>query len=364
MKSGPDSKGVTTTSGFPLFRVSRLSSRTRAMKGRPGPPHVRPASSTARPRAPRPAGARGPPAQRVSEVQPHAPPQHAPKTSGRGGPLLQHRQAPSSLRPPDALPVADEAAPEPAAFAIPPPTPRKFSPFSPGDAVSARLRGTRRTFPAPDDPTLSILVTALSLDDAPTAASILVDAFAGAMRTPGWARAGLGSHIESYVQDHVRMVPRALLLGARLVPSEALAAYGERDREEEAAAADPLAAALSPEEAAFPLIGVGELSFSETTRTKGLTLNPPPGGAYLCNMAVAPSVRGRGVGAALLAAAEGAAVEGGAREVYLHLRDRDGDGPGGRLYRRAGFVVEARDPVLLALVLAQDRRALLRKRLW
>ena len=125
-----------------------------------------------------------------------------------------------------------------------------------------------------------------------------------------------------------------------------------------------LAAALSPAEAAFPLIGVGELSFSATTRTRGLTLNPPPEGAYLCNMAVAPPARGRGVGAALLATAEEAAALGGAREVYLHLRERDRAGPGGRLYARAGFVVEARDPALLALVLAQDRRALMRKRLW
>jgi hypothetical protein len=67
---------------------------------------------------------------------------------------------------------------------------------------------------------------------------------------------------------------------------------------------------------------------------------------------------------AIFAAAEDAAVVGGAREVYLHLRDRDGDGPGGRLYARAGYRASGRDPALLALVLAQDRRSLMRKRLW
>jgi len=271
--------------------------------------------------------------------------------------------------------AVSEDPPTTPALAAPPPPPRRFTAFSPADAVSARLRGVRRVFPTSNNsPDLCVLVTSLSLDDAPTAAAILVDSFADAMRTPAWARGSLAAHIEAYVGDHVRMVPRALLLGARLVPVAVVGGengeagdFEEGDFEEEAAAAakaDPLAAALSPAEAAFPLIGVGELSFSETTRVRGLTLNPPTDGAYLCNMAVAPAARGCGVGAGLLAAAEDAAVVGGAREVYLHLRDRDGDGPGGRLYARAGYRASGRDPALLALVLAQDRRSLMRKRLW
>ena len=369
---------------------------------RPGPPPGRPTVASSRARPPRPAAARGPPAgvHSAGAARADAPAHGAlllASTPGR--PLAGAGPAPRALPGTDAAVVEEgeerrrgDAGPQvaaigdptPASLADPPPTTpalapppaRKFASFSPADAVSARLRAVRRIFPTADGASdRVILVTALTLSDAPSAADILVDSFADAMRTPAWARGSLGAHIEGYVGDHVRMVPRALLLGARLVPVEVVRREEEEEERGEgegeggveappSPSADPLAADLSPAEAACPLVGVGELSFSETTRVRGLTLNPPPDGAYLCNMAVAPPARGCGVGAALLAAAEGAAVLGGAREVYLHLRDRDGEGPGGRLYARAGYAAAGRDPALLALVLAQDRRSLMRKRLW
>jgi ribosomal-protein-alanine N-acetyltransferase len=93
-----------------------------------------------------------------------------------------------------------------------------------------------------------------------------------------------------------------------------------------------------------------------------LTLNPPDDAAYLCNMAVHPRLRGKGIGAALLEAAADAARVAGAEDVFLHLRLQDADGPAGRLYSKSGFEEAGRDGGLLAFF-GQERRLLLRKRL-
>ena len=110
------------------------------------------------------------------------------------------------------------------------------------------------------------------------------------------------------------------------------------------------------------LAGSVEVSLSGSTRTKSLTLNPPDDAAYLCNMAVHPGLRGRGIGSILLSAAADAARVAGAAELFLHLRVKDAEGPAGRLYSRSGFVEAGRDGGLLAFF-GQDRRLLLRKRL-
>ena len=48
-----------------------------------------------------------------------------------------------------------------------------------------------------------------------------------------------------------------------------------------------------PQDAAAParLVATVELSLADAVRPQFLTLNPPPGTAYLCNMAVHPDLR-------------------------------------------------------------------------
>lgn len=57
--------------------------------------------------------------------------------------------------------------------------------------------------------------------------------------------------------------------------------------------------------------------------------------AELANIAVAPRMRGRGIGAALLDEALGGALERGTARVFLEVRDSNG--PARALYRSRGF---------------------------
>lgn len=50
------------------------------------------------------------------------------------------------------------------------------------------------------------------------------------------------------------------------------------------------------------------------------TIPPLQGCSYLCNMAVGPEFRKRGIGLAMLAAAEQLAQQLGERDIYLHIR--------------------------------------------
>jgi GNAT superfamily N-acetyltransferase len=60
------------------------------------------------------------------------------------------------------------------------------------------------------------------------------------------------------------------------------------------------------------LVATGEVSFDPSTRSQYLTLNPPAGCAYICNCAVDPAWRRRGVASALMRALEeAAAIAGG-----------------------------------------------------
>ena len=270
-----------------------------------------------------------------------------------------------------------------------------------------------------------VLVRPLLQPEISDAASLLTDGFAAAMGYPAKYRRLLRNHIVSYLRAHTRLSPAAVVLGARFVEEEEGRGGGGGVGEEEggedeemlgvsaaaaaaaAAAVAAFAAASSPalsedeedaqllpppppllsallarsaadgaEEAAAerpprpprenPLPGVlagsVEVSFSGSTRTKSLTLNPPDDAAYLCNMAVHPRLRGKGIGAALLEAAADAARVAGAEDVFLHLRLQDADGPAGRLYSKSGFEEAGRDGGLLAFF-GQERRLLLRKRL-
>ena len=260
-----------------------------------------------------------------------------------------------------------------------------------------------------------VLVRPLLQREIPDAASLLTDGFAAAMGYPAKYRKLLRNHIFSYLRAHTRLSPAAVVLGARFIEEEAeregegaaeeggeegmpdvsaaavaavavaAAAFSadeedaaellpppppllqalrdsDEEGEEEAAAAAP--GGLPPPIDPLPgvLAGSVEVSFSGSTRTKSLTLNPPDDAAYLCNMAVHPALRGKGVGAALLEAAADACRVAGADDVFLHLRLQDADGPAGRLYSRSGFEEAGRDGGLLALF-GQERRLLLRKRL-
>ena len=186
-----------------------------------------------------------------------------------------------------------------------------------------------------------VLIAPLSPSDVDAAAAVLAEGFSASMGYPAMYRAYLERHIGQYLAKHIHLAPRALVLGARLL-------------------ADDCGDADSPPGS---LVGSVELSLAPSTRTRSLTLNPPADGAYICNMAVAPDHRGRGVGAALLAAADDAAVAAGARTAYLHLRLKDAGGWAGRLYSAAGYSPDKSDPLLLALVTAQDRRHLMKKAL-
>jgi ribosomal protein S18 acetylase RimI-like enzyme len=88
--------------------------------------------------------------------------------------------------------------------------------------------------------------------------------------------------------------------------------------------------------------------------------NPPAKCAYLCNMAVLPGQRRRGIARLLLQSAEELAGVAGEQEMYLHLRLIDQ--PAAQLYRRNGFMQRAEDNLLVQL-LGQDRKYLMCKQL-
>jgi ribosomal protein S18 acetylase RimI-like enzyme len=126
------------------------------------------------------------------------------------------------------------------------------------------------------------------------------------------------------------------------------------------------------------VLGVCELSLAPRTRSfEDPALAAPPHGRYVKNMSVSPGSRRRGVGAALLAAAEAyalAADDAAPRvlppgrqyapplEVYLHVAVAD---DGARLlYERAGYVRVAEQSALAAALRRSGPRvALMRKRL-
>jgi GNAT superfamily N-acetyltransferase len=104
-----------------------------------------------------------------------------------------------------------------------------------------------------------------------------------------------------------------------------------------------------------------EISFTESTRSKDIAgLDPPPERPYLCNMAVATTMQRRGLGSAVLIAAEDLVRAVGDDTVYLHLRFKDA--PAAALYRAAGYESVAQDSIFVRLI-GQERRWLMKKSL-
>jgi len=106
------------------------------------------------------------------------------------------------------------------------------------------------------------------------------------------------------------------------------------------------------------LVASLELSFSESTRSKEYTLNPPPERPYLCNLAVKEEWRGKGFASELLTAGEELVQLVGEDCIYLHLRLQDD--AAAKLYSKAGYVAVDKDSVLVKLI-GMDRRYLMRK---
>lgn len=108
------------------------------------------------------------------------------------------------------------------------------------------------------------------------------------------------------------------------------------------------------------VIGAVEISFTESTRSKYFTLNPPPDRPYLCNMAIDKNHRRQGYGSLLLEAAEELVHAVGEDSVYLHVRFQDHPAVG--MYTKAEYTPVKEDMFWVKLF-GQDQRYLMRKRI-
>ncbi|MEW5297358.1 MAG: hypothetical protein WDW36_000571 [Sanguina aurantia] len=129
------------------------------------------------------------------------------------------------------------------------------------------------------------------------------------------------------------------------------------------------------------ILGSAEVSFASITRSSYVTLNPPRGETpcakkrlimlrgggrgkgdcgYICNMAVMPQQRGKGIGMLLMGSVEEVAAIVGKQQLFLHLRFQDV--PAAALYSKAGFSVKGEDWAAVTL-LGWDRRKLMTKSL-
>jgi ribosomal protein S18 acetylase RimI-like enzyme len=275
----------------------------------------------------------------------------------------------------------------------------KFRPFIAQDEILNRVKRFKYTKPTPYGQV--VVVPLLSEQFIDPAANILTESFADAMGASPY-RNYLRKQIRKYLHHHIiRLAPKAVVLAALLLSEEEEEITDDHDvdvggssnnnNDNDTATALPLGnnkwikkaedtpvdhdsndhtnstAAMAKEPSPSSLqnaivLGVVELSFSETTRSKYLTLNSPTDRSYLCNMAILSEQRKKGFGKILLDAAEQLAVVLGEREVWLHLRLKDDD-TAGMLYRGAGYKVVKEDPFLLVF-LNMDRRYLMRKRIY
>ncbi|WIA38314.1 hypothetical protein OEZ86_001653 [Tetradesmus obliquus] len=175
----------------------------------------------------------------------------------------------------------------------------------------------------------------------PRCADLLADTFVDTKGIQAYRRY-VRRNILTYLEQHHKMPPAAVVLTAVLhstVPQQ----QQQQTR------------------VVQQLVGVAEVSFSESTRSAYLTLNPPRKCAYLCNMAVSNECRRKGVASHLIAAIEDMCNLAGERDVYLHLRIKD-EATAGLLYTKVGFRPYKKDWPLL-LLLGQEPRFLMRKQL-
>ena len=290
---------------------------------------------------------------------------------------------------------------------LPPiPAPPKFKPFVPHNALRLKMLNYYRQYelPSEDRDTEILIVKALTEPWIEPTAALLADAFADAMGYIAVYKTFLKRQITYYLRTHMDLPPKTCVLVAVLVNKRIVEAqHNEANRsnnsssindrdiddnyedddilssgdgmgisypsayDDDDGGADGLLGSLrdrlmlidSLPPASISLVGAVEVSFSESTRTKDLVgLNPPSDRPYLCNMAVLPSGRLRGIGSRLLAAAEELITAVGESSLYLHLRFKDE--PAQYLYRKAGYEATAQDSIFVRL-LGQDRRWLMKK---
>eukprot|EP00898_Chlorokybus_atmophyticus_P002638 jgi/Chlat1/3375/Chrsp23S03807 len=179
------------------------------------------------------------------------------------------------------------------------------------------------------NPTGTLVVRSLTKDLLEPTAELLANSFADTMGLV--YRPFLRRTVREYLAERMELNPDAVCLTGLL--------YASVDR-------PPV------------LVGTVEVSFTDKTRPAFLTLNPPNDATYLCNMAVAPEFRRRGLGRQLLFAAEALVLHMRRAEVYLHVRIVDK--PAARLYATTGYQPVCTDG-LLSLLLLQRRRVLMRK---
>ncbi|KAL4859982.1 hypothetical protein ACK3TF_000213 [Chlorella vulgaris] len=288
----------------------------------------------------------------------------------------------------------------------------KFKPFTPQNALQRAMTSFR--FWHEDSGGQTLLVTPLTNEHIKGTADLLTDSFAEAMSATVYKNY-LRRQVKQYLDAHVLLPPKAVVLIALLLPppndsytdQQQQQQQQQQDGSQDSAASyigsgsssssssSGEAADVQPSSASPPageqqpavgrgtqpaldsmasssgsssssedealgalfvsgsqLVGVVELSFSASTRSKYLTLTPPEDRPYLCNMAIDPQQRNRGYGTALLQAAETLVSQLG--EVQ--------DLPAAQLYKKAGYEEVAADSFLIRL-LAIDQRRLMRKRL-
>lgn len=121
-------------------------------------------------------------------------------------------------------------------------------------------------------------------------------------------------------------------------PSKATCLVARAERRSDASInASAGAAPSSAQEAGLisRIVGCVSVSFTPETRDAFETLEPPPDGAYLSNMAVDSKFRRAGVARGLLREAEARTRELGIAKMYLHVTDANG--PAKALYMANGF---------------------------
>lgn len=221
---------------------------------------------------------------------------------------------------------------------------------------------------------------------------LLTDVFAASEDRLGLYTRYMRNQIRIYLENHLKVAPDAVVLVAVLLPhgastSNSSAAGRPADAQlansmpaGSEAAANPISGPTSTDSAVEGpagleatdgaaqqqrqrrrqqevedgvLVGTVEVSFTESTRTRFLTLNPPKDSAYLGNMCTAPEHRRRGYGSHLLRAAEQLTQLAAYPILYLHLRFKDVEAAA--MYERAGYSEAARDMFLLPLLGLQRR---------
>jgi len=107
---------------------------------------------------------------------------------------------------------------------------------------------------------------------------------------------------------------------------------------------------LSPPSPSAPsrrVVATASLSFCDTSRENFKSLSPPDDAPYLCNIAVDPSFRRKGLARQMLSHVEDYCREHGWNNIYLHVRL--GDEAARALYDTSGYQELAADSWLIKL---------------